>query len=177
MAKVRYGRIPCLALPFFCLIFLGVFIVTDSKLSLKSISYNFKGELCQASTIGILSLCFVVGIVGGAYGIGGGAIVAPFLVAVFGLPVYTTAGATLLGTFVTSIAGVIIYAILASVYADSGLAITPDWMLGLSFGIGGALGIYTGTRLQKYLPVMVIKIILAACLLFVAGKYIIGYFW
>lgn len=42
-------------------------------------------------------LCFIVGIVGGIYGIGGGAIVAPFLVTFFGLPVYTVAGATLMG--------------------------------------------------------------------------------
>jgi uncharacterized protein len=43
----------------------------------------------------------VVGVIGGIYSIGGGSIIAPFLVTVFGLPVYTVAGATLIGTFVT----------------------------------------------------------------------------
>jgi len=45
-----------------------------------------------------------VGIVGGVYGIGGGSIIAPFFVSFCGLPVYTVAGAALMGTFVTSIA-------------------------------------------------------------------------
>lgn len=44
---------------------------------------------------GIFTLSFVVGIVGGIYGIGGGAIIAPFFVTFFGLPVYTVAGAAL----------------------------------------------------------------------------------
>jgi uncharacterized membrane protein YfcA len=51
-------------------------------------------------------LAFVVGIIGGIYGIGGKAIIAPFCVAVLPLPGYTVAGATLLGTFLTSILGV-----------------------------------------------------------------------
>ena len=49
----------------------------------------------------------VVGIIGGVYGIGGSAIIAPFFISFFWLPVYTVAGAALMGTFVTSIAGVI----------------------------------------------------------------------
>ena len=57
-----------------------------------------------------------MGIIGGIYGIGGGAIIAPFLVAFFHLPVYAVAGAALMGTFVTFIAGVIVYQILASNY-------------------------------------------------------------
>lgn len=49
----------------------------------------------------------------GVYSIGGGSIIAPFLVAVVGLPVYTVAGATMLGTFVTSVAGVAFFEVLA----------------------------------------------------------------
>jgi len=53
-----------------------------------------------------------------------------------------------------------------------GLAVSPDWLLGLMFGIGGGLGMYVGARLQKFLPSKAIKSILALCVLFVAGKYI-----
>ena len=53
------------------------------------------------------------GIVGGTYGIGGGAIIAPFFVSWFRLPVHTISGATLMGTFLTSVAGVIFYMIIA----------------------------------------------------------------
>ena len=91
-------------------------------------------------------------------------------------PVYTIAGAALMGTFITSVFGVLFYTLLAPVYAHTGLAITPDWLLGLMFGIGGAFGMYVGARLQKFVPAAIIKAILMFCLLFIAGRYILGYF-
>jgi uncharacterized membrane protein YfcA len=117
-------------------------------------------------------LSFIVGVVGGTYGIGGGAIIAPFLVAVFGLPVYTIAGAALLATLVTSVAGVIFYTAIAPFYAETGLAIAPDWVLGAMFGIGGAAGMYVGARIQKYIPETLIKALLAGCILFIAFRYV-----
>ena len=154
----------------------GGFIVKPISSNLSGISYEFNGEMYHASTIGLLVLSIVVGIIGGIYGIGGGAIIAPFLVAVFRLPVHTVAGAALLGTFMTSIAGVIFYSATAPFYSGTGLAITPDWLLGGMFGIGGAAGMYVGARLQKYIPARVIKVILAAAMLFIALKYISGLF-
>ena len=112
-----------------------------------------------------------MGILGGTYGVGGGAIIAPFLVAIFHLPVYTIAGAALLGTFLTSIAGVAFYSIIAPVYALTGLSISPDWMLGALFGAGGFLGMYCGVRAQKYFPAVLIKLILAVTILFLALSY------
>jgi uncharacterized protein len=79
----------------------------------------------------------VVGVIGGIYSIGGGSIIAPFLVTVFGLPVYTVAGATLIGTFVTSVAGVAFYELLAATGLGANMAIAPDWLLGLTLGVGG----------------------------------------
>ena len=113
-------------------------------------SYEFYGEIFDVSTWGIFALSFVVGIVGGIYGIGGGAIIAPFFVAFFGLPVYTVAGAALMGTFITSVAGVSFYQAIAPLYPE--LAVAPDWPLGLLFGLGGAAGMYCGARLQKHVP-------------------------
>lgn len=57
----------------------------------------------------IFAMALVIGVVGGAYGIGGGSIMAPILVTVFCLPVHSVAGAALFGTLVTSVAGVAIY--------------------------------------------------------------------
>jgi uncharacterized membrane protein YfcA len=146
--------------------------VKTIKFSLKQYSYSFYGEIFSFNTVGLLLLSSMVGIVGGIYGIGGGAIIAPFLVAFFGLPVYTIAGATLMATFVTSIAGVVFYAGVAPLFAYTGLAIAPDWILGALFGAGGFLGIYCGARLQKYMPSKVIKTILILTLLFIAVRYI-----
>ncbi|RKX17576.1 MAG: sulfite exporter TauE/SafE family protein, partial [Candidatus Zixiibacteriota bacterium] len=69
------------------------------------------------------------------------------------------------------------YTLIAPYFADTGLVITPDWLLGFMFGLGGLAGIYAGARLQKYIPARLIKIILVVCILFVAGKYIVGFFW
>ena len=117
-----------------------------------------------------MALCLVVGMVGGVYGIGGGSIVAPFLVSFFGMPVYAVAGAALMGTFATSVAGVAFYQMLVPHYP--GMVIAPDWRLGFLFGIGGFAGMYCGARLQKFVSAKFIKWILAVCLLFTAGKYI-----
>lgn len=140
--------------------------------SARRIAYEFYGETFEFATLGILALSFVVGVVGGVYGIGGGAIIAPFFVAVFGLPVYTVAGAALMGTFITSIAGVAFYQGIAPFYPD--LAVAPDWTLGLLFGLGGAAGMYCGARLQKHVPARVIKVMLAIVILFVAARYLMG---
>ncbi len=155
---------------------LNGFFVSESRFDIRSISFTFNGEPYRTSNLGLFSLSFIVGIVGGTYGIGGGAIIAPFLVAIFGLPVYAIAGACLMSTFITSIGGVIFYSLLANIYADSSLAIRPDWLLGAMFGLGGAAGMYTGAFLQRHIPVKIIKMILVVCLLFVAIKYIVGYY-
>ncbi|HSM91059.1 MAG TPA: sulfite exporter TauE/SafE family protein, partial [Desulfobacterales bacterium] len=77
-------------------------VVRTISFSLARVEYEFWGQRFSYNTIGMLALAFVVGIIGGTYGIGGGAIIAPFCVAVFNLPVYTVAGAALMGTFLTS---------------------------------------------------------------------------
>ena len=75
------------------------------SLSWRRMAYEFYGERFEFSVPGIFLLSLVVGVVGGVYGIGGGSIIAPFFVTYFGLPVYTVAGAALMGTFITSVAG------------------------------------------------------------------------
>ncbi|MBU1002300.1 MAG: sulfite exporter TauE/SafE family protein [Proteobacteria bacterium] len=133
------------------------------------LEYRFYEETFEVSTLGVSALCFVVGIVGGVYGIGGGSIVAPFLVSILGLPVYTVAGAALMGTFVTSVAGVVFYQLIQPWYP--GMHVAPDWALGLLFGLGGMAGMYLGARCQKFVPARVIKGMLCVILLFTAAKY------
>ncbi len=142
--------------------------------NLSRVSYEFYGERFDVSAPGIFALSLVVGIVGGVYGIGGGAIIAPFFVSVFGLPIYTVAGAALMGTFVTSVFGVAFYQIIAPFYPAQSVA--PDWMLGLLFGVGGMVGMYLGARCQKFVTANVIKWVLAGVIVYTAGSYVIGFF-
>ena len=145
--------------------------ITES--TLRRIGFTFQGENYSVPVSGIFLLCFIVGIVGGVYGIGGGAIVAPFLVTFFGLPVYTVAGAALMGTFVTSVAGVTFYSALAPFYPH--LSVAPDWLLGLLFGLGGMAGMYLGARCQKFVPAKAIKWMLVTILVGTALKYILEF--
>jgi len=145
-----------------------------TNFNFKRLKYTFYDEAFDVSFCGIFFLSFIVGIVGGIYGIGGGSIIAPFLVTIFGLPVYTVAGAALMGTFVTSVAGVAFYQMIAPLYPD--ISVAPDWLLGLLFGIGGMAGMYLGARCQKFVPAKTIKWMLAGIITFTGIKYIVGFF-
>lgn len=138
------------------------------------IGYTFQGETFDVSVTGIFILCFIVGIIGGIYGIGGGAIIAPFLVTFFRLPVYTVAGAALMGTFVTSVAGVAFYTLISPLYPQ--VSVSPDWLLGILFGLGGMGGMYLGARCQKFVPAKAIKWMLVCIMCFTGIKYIIDFF-
>lgn len=163
-AKVAAGRLPADA------------VVKTVSVSFRRIEYEFYGETYEFNTWFLLLLTFIVGVIGGTYGIGGGSIIAPFLITFYALPVYTIAGATLMGTFLTSIFGVIFYIIIAPMYAVTGLAIAPDWPLGILFGIGGTLGMYCGARAQKFVPGRVIRVVLGLLITFLALRYILKYF-
>jgi uncharacterized protein len=141
--------------------------------SAKKTEYEFCGSTFSFATPKMLIMAFLVGIVGGAYGIGGGSIIAPFCVAFLGLPVYMIAGAALFGTFLTSIAGVLFYTL---VPLNRGVSTSPDWLLGFLFGLGGMAGMYCGARLQKYMPQKLIKMMLGLILLLLAASYIKQFF-
>ena len=153
----------------------GLKPTTITHFNLKRLGYTFYNESYDISFWGIFLLSFIVGIVGGIYGIGGGSIIAPFFITFFGLPVYTVAGAALMGTFVTSIAGVAFYQAIAQFYPD--ISVAPDWFLGVLFGLGGFAGMYLGARCQKYVPAKAIKWMLAVVIIFTALKYTTAFFF
>lgn len=148
--------------------------VVVKKFSFFELKYDFYGDEFTVSNIKVMIISAIVGIAGGTYGIGGGAIMAPLFVAIFHLPVYTIAGAALTGTFLASFVAVIFFQILDPFYP--GVSIAPHWILGILFGLGGLAGTYLGAMCQKYMPAKLIKWILTACILFVAIRYILYLF-
>jgi len=149
------------------------FVVSNVSWNLMRMEYYFSGDLVSFSVPALLCLTFIVGIIGGIYGIGGGAIIAPFCVSILRIPVFTVAGPALFGTFITSIAGVLFY---STIPINSGRTAPPDLLLGVLFGVGGLLGMYLGARCQKYVPERVIKAMLALIILIVSLKYIVQFF-
>jgi uncharacterized membrane protein YfcA len=142
--------------------------------SFKRVTFEFLGETFSFNAPALFILALVVGLIGGTYGIGGGAIIAPFLATIFNLPVYTIAGAALLGTFITSVAGVGFYSLIAPYYPHIG-PVAPDWALGALFGLGGFAGMYLGARLQRLFSGQVIRIGLGLVISGLALRYIIGF--
>ena len=146
--------------------------VEKSSIEMKTTRFNFKGATYSFTTAKLIGLALAVGIIGGVYGIGGGSIIAPFLITFFRLPVYAIAGAVLLGTFVASLAGVTFYSLIPL----NGAVAAPDWLLGILFGAGGLMGMYLGARVQKFLPGRWIKLMLGTVIIMVAAKYILRFF-
>ena len=108
-----------------------------------------------------------VGCVGGIYGIGGGAILAPVLIGSGRRPA-EVAPATLASTFVTSVAGVATFLVLSNHRHGS---IAPDWGVGIALGVGGLIGGYTGARLQPHLPESAIRQVLGLLVLVIGIRY------
>lgn len=101
----------------------------------------------------------VGGVIGGVYGIGGAAIIVPWLVQFERLPISRVAGAGLVVTMVTSVVGLAAF-ILAS-RLGLGEASPPNWAAGVLLGIGGAAGAVVGVRIQPYVPVRALKVLLS----------------
>ncbi|MFH1116570.1 MAG: sulfite exporter TauE/SafE family protein [Pseudomonadota bacterium] len=150
--------------------------IRTTSWSLSCTEYEFFGESFRFHTTGLFMLAMVVGLIGGVYGIGGGAIIAPFVVSFFGLPVHTIAGAALMGTFVTSVGGVVFYELFGPYVALPGQSVRPDWLLGLLFGLGGFVGMYLGASCQKYVPGSIIRPALAVVITVLGLSYVMGYF-
>lgn len=125
----------------------------------------------EFSTLFLALISFIVGVVGAIYGIGGGAILAPFCMSVLELPVYIVSGAALFSTWINSIIGACTYALMSY---KTGIDAYPDWQLGVLFGVGGLIGIYVGSFLQMRVPDRIIKSILGAVLLFISARYLKG---
>jgi len=120
-------------------------------------------------------LALVVGLIGGIYGVGGGAIIAPFAMTSVRLPARVIAGPALLGTLVTSIVGLASFEVLGRMSLSAGLAVRPDWTLGLLFGAGGMVGAYCGARLQKRLPEKWIRFGLGLLVSALAISYVVQF--
>ncbi len=116
----------------------------------------------------LLPLAAVVGCIGGIYGIGGGSILAPVLIS-SGRPPADVAPAALASTFVTSVAGVLTFAILSSHQHGP---VAPDWRTGIALGVGGLAGSYTGARIQSRLPDGLIRRMLGLLVVAIGVRYL-----
>ena len=118
--------------------------------------------------IGVIAAA--AGCVGGIYGIGGGSILAPILIA-DGQPPSQVAPAALSSTFATSLAGVVTFSVLAAHQHGS---VAPNWPTGIALGIGGLAGGYVGARMHARMPETIIRRLLALVVIAIGIRYLIG---
>ena len=84
-------------------------------------------------------------------------------------PAADVAPAALASTFVTSIAGVATFTILAVHHPGS---VAPDWPTGVALGLGGLAGGYTGARIQARLPDTLIRRIVGVLIIAIGARYL-----
>lgn len=117
---------------------------------------------------------FVVGVVGGLYGIGGGSLLSPLLVA-GGLTVGVVAPAALAATWVTSLAGAAVFTALAPLAGTvaGNAAISPAWGIGLACGVGGLIGGYLGAHARPHLPERALRVGLGLAAAGISALYLV----
>jgi uncharacterized membrane protein YfcA len=116
----------------------------------------------------LVGLAATVGCVGGLYGIGGGAILAPVLIGLGRKPAQV-APAALASTFVTSAGGVITFTILS---LHQHIPVAPDWPTGTALGVGGLAGGYTGARVQSRMPDVFIRRLVGVLVIAIGAYYL-----
>jgi hypothetical protein len=147
----------------FVLLPLGLWLILGAQRSARP-----RPEASRAGRRAIWLLALAVGTIGGIYGIGGGSVLAPILIAL-GYSVYEVAPATLTATFLTSLAGIVAYQVLQLLHHG---AIAPQWVLGACLGVGGFAGSYCGARLQRHLPERSLRRLLGVVACLVAARYL-----
>jgi len=117
-------------------------------------------SLSPAVTLGYVVLGLVMGIASGLFGIGGGLIAVPAMVAIFALSDLVAKGTSLLVIVPTSIVGT----------AANWRAKTVDVRAGLVVGLGAMIGAVPGANLALVLPPRLSGILFAALTVAVAGQ-------
>ncbi len=146
----------------------AVLIPLGGWLALIQVAPALRTRRARLPRVVIGMIAAAAGCIGGIYGIGGGSILAPILVA-DGQPPSQVAPAALSSTFLTSLAGVVTFSIL-SVHQHGSVA--PNWPTGIALGAGGLAGGYVGARLHARMPETIIQRLLALVVVVIGIRFL-----
>ena len=155
----------------FELVIAAVLLPLGAFLALTRVNRGSTGRKPRLPPVVIGLIASVAGCIGGIYGVGGGSILAPVLIG-DGRPSAEVAPASLASTFVTSVAGVVTFSLLAVRHQSA----APDWVTGITLGIGGLAGGYVGARIQHRLPESVIRRALGGIVVVVGALFLVDGF-
>jgi uncharacterized membrane protein YfcA len=86
----------------------------------------------------------------------------PFMTSLLGYPMYLAVPIALAGTFATSVGGIAKYTM---------MGYSPDWLMAGCIALGAIGGGMVGPKIQKRLPEVFLKRLLALALIIVFLKY------
>ena len=137
------------------------------KFNFISFDMRFWGETFVAKPLLMLIGGLVMGVIASSFGVGGGFMFMPFMTTMVGYPMYLAVPIALAGTFSTSIGAVAKYVM---------LGYQPDWIMAALIAAGAMCGGVIGPKIQKKLPEIFLKRMLAAALILTCLKYT-GLLW
>ncbi len=113
-----------------------------------------------------LSVSVFVGVISGLFGIGGGIIHVPLMCSVLGVPVHIATATSHFILAITGLLGVITF--MGLKYIDLDYAVF--------LGVGSIIGAYLGAKISLRTQAVIIKKIIALCLMLMAARLIGGVF-
>jgi uncharacterized membrane protein YfcA len=128
---------------------------------------RFWGETFVAKPLLMLIGGIAMGIIASSFGVGGGFMFMPFMTTLVGYPMYLAVPIALAGAFSTSIGGVAKYVL---------MGYQPDWIMAALIAGGAMCGGVVGPKIQKRLPEILLKRLLAGALILTCLNYT-GLLW
>ena len=151
------------------------FRITTVEKSFTKVTIDYWGETQTFNVPLLIFIGFIVGVVSSALGVGGGFMLVPILVALFGLPMYVLVAATIPFVIVLSLTGLFSYAVIVPWLSRS--MATPDWSFGLFVACGAIFGAWLASKTQRFIPEKLLKPMLGVVTAIVGILYMINYFW
>jgi len=136
--------------------------VEFEKFNFLKFNISFWGETFVARPLMMLVGGVLMGIIASAFGVGGGFMFMPFMTTLVGYPMYLAVPIGLAGAWATSIGAVTKYTM---------LGYQPDWVMAALIAAGAMLGGIVGPKIQKMLPEIFLKRMLAFALILTCLKY------
>ncbi|MCB2180844.1 MAG: sulfite exporter TauE/SafE family protein [Desulfobulbaceae bacterium] len=136
--------------------------VEFDKFNFIQFNMRFWGETFVARPLMMLIGGILMGIIASSFGVGGGFMFMPFMTTLVGYPMYLAVPIALAGTFATSTGAIAKYAM---------MGYQPDWIMAALIAAGAMCGGMVGPKIQKKLPEIFLKRMLALALIITFAKY------
>ena len=136
--------------------------VEFEKFNIIKFDMKFWGETFVARPLIMLIAGILMGMIAASFGVGGGFMFMPFMTTAMGYPMYLAVPIALAGTFATSVGGIAKFSL---------MNYQPDWIMAAAIAAGAIVGGMVGPKIQKHLPEIFLKRMLALALVIVFLNY------